>query len=461
MGPDRQSGGRSLDLGVCVLRKGASVVGWVEDDRGDPLSTDASVASMDAESTKEVPGLTTHPNQRGFFQIVSVPPGPYHLVARRPGAVAGAVSIAVASEAETRVRDSIGSRPQRLCRSSWTRQWPPRVKSGVWKCWPSSQDVLIRWPPRRWRGPVAGVRSGLGAGRYHVTIVGRPSEQWWGQEVELAPGESRDLSIELALLTVSGRVTLAGRSLGKAKVTFGDGALSAVKLSTQTDEEGSFSLRLPRSGKWTAEIECCEPSVMRTVRVDVDPSAAGGRTDIQLSDGVVKGAVRDEAGSPVAARVQITADGGGDPVASARSAADGTFEIHGMPSGPMTVTASLGRLISDPVTVLSAEQASDAHPVELVLRGARIVRGVVVSSGGVVPKARVAAFPLLAGGPIAPKTTDNDGRFEVAIPAGASELAIAVTAVGHAYKMTRLQLIADDTVVVLLENEADAVGHAP
>ncbi|MGH9460292.1 MAG: hypothetical protein ACRD1X_03690, partial [Vicinamibacteria bacterium] len=103
------SADRTLDLGSIPLRRGASVVGWVQTHEGlpDPESctvelrtVDASPVVLRAENGSREKLFEASVNDRGFFQIKDPPPGRFLLVAKQPGFADASVSLQVLEDRE-------------------------------------------------------------------------------------------------------------------------------------------------------------------------------------------------------------------------------------------------------------------------------------------------------------------------------------------------------------------------
>lgn len=455
--------GKVRDLGPCELRRGASIVGWIEGPTGRSVPG-ARLSLAQEKDGKESLATQAVPNARGFFQITSVPPGAYDLRASAPAAAEVKVPLRVVEGTETRLSQPIVLSPPASLVVTIDPPWPP---GGLpWRVELLSTRDLSHVsldptlpteiaPDGKWR------KTGLAQGRYVVSILADGEQRWWSEQVVLAAGDVNELSIRMSSLRVLGTVSLAGRPLAAARLLFGAG-YSDVAMAATADGEGRFVLELPRHGKWTVQVEADEPSVRRTLTgVDVEPTGTGqGKVNVDLPGVVVKGVVRDESGSPRVAVVTGISDRADEPSAWISSQADGSFEFHGLSPGLLKLVARVSTaLYSEPAVVNVGEHDSDRR-VDLVLKGSVPVRGTVFTSEGAVAGARVHVFPIPFAGPTPVWTTNEDGLFELTVPQGTSELAIAVRAPGYGYKMLRQALVPGDSVLVILEREGGVLRVA-
>jgi hypothetical protein len=460
--------GQILDLGAAELHRGGSVVGWIEDAQGHPVAADLVVATSGSEAVTGRAGSVLKSGRAGFFQVAGLGSGTFILHVSKQAMAPASVAFRVEANRETRLNEPVVvTAPVSVALTVA----PPLDPDG--QRWNFEVVAIREGAPQpiasgelghdgRWR------RSDLAGGRYYFSVSSGSKQQWWGQEVELEPGRPEEVVVQIPVVTVRGSVSLGGSPLSGATVTFG-GTLGHVHLSARSDPSGVFALRLPRPGRWAVDVEADVPRIHRSVAVEVEVTESEeGRAVIVLTDGRVKGYVRDEAGSPLAAQVRAIPDGGADSVVAGESGPDGAFELRGLPTGPATLAAiASGGLLSEPAAI-AIDGDSEGPPIELVVRRSKVVQGIVFSGDGGVEGARISAFPLPLGNTVVPVATDAEGRFEVRVPAGSTELVISVSAVGFAFKILRRELLSEDPILipmergdgtlrVILPNETDAV----
>ncbi len=114
------------------------------------------------------------------------------------------------------------------------------------------------------------------------------------------------------------------------------------------------------------------------------------------------------------AGVQVYARGPEQYFASARTAADGTFELSGAPVGPITLNARVGDYASGSRSasgqVLVAEGQTEVS-AEVVFEPGFRIEGTFTRAGEPVAEAGVSAFPRGGPGRSATATTNASGQF--------------------------------------------------
>lgn len=208
-------------------------------------------------------------------------------------------------------------------------------------------------------------------------------------DVWIAPGGEAFITVELPLVSVTGRVTLDGKP-EVATLHFG-GRRGRRHVEIQTDDEGRFEGTLPKSGPWSIDVETAEFSTF--TKVDVTPGLDEHRAevDIELPDTHLFGRVVDEQGNPVAgAVVEVSVREG---FRDETTANDGTFEARAIPPGLVTVAADLRKSGQEPLTsepqLLELREEQPLGPLELRLRSlerreVRVFRGSHPVPGAVV-----------------------------------------------------------------------------
>ncbi|GAB2695927.1 carboxypeptidase regulatory-like domain-containing protein [Thalassiella azotivora] len=157
--------------------------------------------------------------------------------------------------------------------------------------------------------------------------------------------------------TLSGTVTDAdGDPVAGARVST-DGE---VQRSTTTDEDGTWSLRLPVGERTVTFTAFGYAPASRTVTVTEDATTT---VDVVLDAAPVhevRGTVRDERGEPVAgAQVALV----GTPVAPVTSGGDGAWSLGDVPEGRYRLTASGTQCTADVVRELVVDGPQDVQVV--------------------------------------------------------------------------------------------------
>jgi hypothetical protein len=465
--------GKRLELGATALRRGASVVGFVEVEAGsldpasckvwlDPVVQGLPPAYEDSERRQRLRESATV-DERGFFHFQGIPPGSYEVTAVQPGlAPARQVPIPVEENSETQLRhrlvlqtpltfsveidpplDPFGGRwslvllPQRTPSSSSSRI----VDQGQ-----ATQDGRYE-------------KKGIPPGDYVLEVLDSHGSRSGWEELAL-DSTSGPIRVALDLTTVEGRVSLGEDPLA-AKLAFG-GRAGALRIEMTADDEGEFSGMLPKPGEWKVYVEAKKPSVRRTVKVDVEPEGGSGvaRVEIRLPDSRIGGETVDEEGKPLPGAMVPAADPVAGEAVWTLSGEDGRFSFSGLEEGMVAVGAQregpAGRTLEAAPQMMPIVQGRHTDDLRLVLRAMAEVSGRVVGGGRPVPGALVEAVPKKAGRELpfalAPEaTTDVSGQFRLAVPAGTESIDLTVLPPGFVLTTATLAGLAREPVVLSVD----------
>jgi hypothetical protein len=296
------------------------------------------------------------------------------------------------------------------------------------------------------------VRRGLAAGGYRVAVRTSRGALLHQRFVELGPG-SGPLALRLRFVPLEGRVRLGPEPLRARLVLVDEAGGEPVRL--ESDDEGRFQgllLAAPDAGetRLTVEARAQHPPVRRRltgVPLTLPAGAAGAWLDLALPVFAVRGTVVSAEGAPRAGvEVALEGEAGGMRAAVTTDEA-GRFDVAALrPGSYLAVARSAEGAVSEPTPL----EVSDGVESELRLvlgRPARLAFR-VVSSLGPVAEAAVQVW-IAPGVPRGFTRTDPEGRFEVHLPPGTSEVGLTVAAPGHALKLTRLP--ADEGQTIRLE----------
>lgn len=448
--------GASVDLGRTVLRRAASVVGRaVGGDASSPrgpcratLREDGTRRGTprpgpeDAHDTTSVP-LSAH----GRFHIVGVAPGE-HLLAVECETASASREVRVRAARETRIDP-----PLRLEELSLDVVVTPRVGPDG-QPWRLSVAALAPRFRRVADGAAASIdghwaQRGLAAGTYRVDLESRDGTRWLQRFVELHAG-SGPLPLRVAFVKVAGRVRLGSQPL-RARLEFfnQDGGEPAMLAS---DGDGRFAGLLPMAPDvaetgWTVEAHVADPPIRRRlegVRVLSVAGKAADPLDLALPAVAVRGTVVSEDGEPQVGAQVIFEDAAGARTVAATDDA-GAFELAELPPGSYTAVAESVEGVSERATLEVAEGLESELPLVLE-RAERVAFHVVGSEGPVADAAIQAWFP--PGTPRGFTRTDADGRFELILPAGTTEVGLTVGAPGHALRLVRLPSSDEQTLAL-------------
>lgn len=440
---------RARDLGLVMLRPGASVVGRVE--LPARASFDDVILVLDAARRSPLAGapaetlerVEARPDSRGFFAFEGLSAGAYRLLARHPDLAPQTVEpVRVVEGAQTELTDVIvlaHAEPLQLAIEPAFD-----ADSGDWTV------RLFRRNGQIGRGtePVAEATAtagllrfdGLAPGGYEAEVLDSGGHHRATQPVEHRPGGGI-VTVTVETIRLAGTLRLGDEPL-LARLTF-RGAPLQVRM--ESDVEGRFEGVLPRGGEWDVEVEAFAPAV-RWRRRDVQVIAKGDEAtlDLVLPDGRVEGVVVDEEGRAYPeARVTLDQPLTGREV-GVSSDHEGRFVFYGLAEGTYEVQATAGdQLGSTPERV---EARRDTTPeVRLVLRPRLRLEGRVLdTAGNVLPGVWVQSEPFLASGAVdganADGTaTDAVGRFRFDLSPGTARVHLAVMAPGFALRQVLLE----------------------
>lgn len=460
-------GGKETDLGEIVLRRGASVSGWVQTADASPLSRECQVklgpvsAEPDQLGTEDRLAKTAFeakPDEKGFFQIVGVPPGQYEVTAVQPGFAPTRVRpIDVRPELESQVIERLVlDRPVifelaldppmepygHLWRIEMVRRSDPSEVGSETHIGSATADGI-------WKSP------GIAPGTYEVTVLGDLKSVWHRESVEVRKGQPR-LEIRLPVLFVKGTVHLGDEPLA-ATLWLGDKKGGRVRFDS--DERGRFSGVLPGEGEWVPWIDSEE---IKTTLDPVEIRAPQGKdeatVDLVVPDTTLTGQVVGEDGKPVPA-AQVTVAPLSDKRrrgSSLKSGEDGSFTVRGLLPGRVSIHATQGDDLKSDYVETAIPEEGEGPDLRLVLRRQRTFQGRVVSATGGVPGAVVTAWTPFGGkatASMAESVTGPDGRFEVALPPDAVLLNLLVMPPGHALRLTTVLAPQGQSVEIPVERQ--------
>lgn len=442
---------QSTDFGRTELRRTASVFGQaVRKNESDP--TGPCRATLEPDMARHAPSESDREsevgpdaktrfsvplNQRGYFQIVGVPPGRYALFV---GCAAASVfrELRVQADSETRIDPPLLLEALNLDISVVPKTDPA---GQPWRI------VLDETAPHflRIANEVAvtadghWTRRGLMQGNYRVTLRGSDGASWLQQYFDLNKSTGI-LSLRVGSVSVSGRVMMSAHPV-RARLIFtnDNGGQSATLVS---DDGGRFQGLLPvtaatEQSSWTVEAHVVQPPVTQHL-LNVSVHASGGAStwlDLDLPVVPVHGSVVSANGKPQP-NAQVTLQDSSGARSTTGTDSAGNFEMLDLPPGRYTATADSYDGSSDHIQVEVTEAGTE---LKLVLNPYKRTSFSVVSSQGPVADATVQVW-IAPGVPRAFVRTDENGRFDVSLPPGTTEVGLTIGAPGYAIKLIRLPI---------------------
>ena len=456
--------GETTDLGTLLLRRGASIAGWVQLDRKE-IPAHAILVTLEPRRIgggmlglypKELRTARLESNSRpwGFFHFEKVLPGEYFLIASEPGQPkAWSSLIRIEGERSFELPEPIVLRP-------WpplsVRIDPPRDPYGdPWK--PTLYAIERPFPEElKARGrSLDGVEQGRGSwsfgklppGEYELRVSGPSEVLWHRQRLQVAPGRG-SFDIRIPTVWTTGQVTYQGEPLA---VRLGvSGARSSRQI--ESDAQGRFSTWLTREEEWTVRVEM--PGLEPVVLEDKVRMARSGRLDIRVPDTRLTVDVVDEEGRRVP-RAWVNVYG---EIRNQGPADDlGRFEIVGLNPGPKRLL--VGKL--DPhrqaeEIPIQVKAGGRTPPVRVVLPNVLDLRGRVLPRFGSAAGARVVTWSTALKDRMWVYSTeaDEDGEVRLSLPLGTQTASLLVYSPGSALRILQPEVRRER----LLEMPVEVVG---
>lgn len=442
------SPGKDTNLGDLKLRRGASVSGWVQTAEGRPPSSGCRLKLTPASATPDEPkvgdqigktSLEVTPNDRGFFQILGVPPGRYELIASQPGyAETRRSPIDVRPDLESQVIERLVlARPVTF---DIALDPPFEPYGSPWRIELSQRSDPTELPSSFVTGTASreGVWHvpGIAPGTWELRVLGDQKAVWHQEFLEIKPGQP-SLQIDVPVLRVDGRLLIGKEPLA---ATLWLSRKDGRRLRFDSDDRGRFSGVLPEEGLWYPQIQS-ETEKLRLSLEPVEIKPPKGKNlatvEIRVPDTKLSGQVVDEAGQPVPVAQLILRHMEKNWTDQLEADEKGEFSVRGLHPGPLLVKAQDDERQSEFVPT-SLPEEGEAPWLRIVVRKLQTFEGRVISPAGGVPGAMI-----LAGTPMNSQGAANgaqaicgaDGSFHLELPPGATALSLAVFPPGYAMRL--------------------------
>ncbi len=456
--------GGTLKLGNCALKRGASVVGWVQTLDGLPGPSSCTVElapklgglalGARQQDTQKALVLSTKLEKGGFFHFKGVPPGSYIVTAHQAGfAPITFFPVPVRENSETEVQKPLVLRPPLTLEvvltppsDPWQRPW--RVFLMRRGNDPFQLDDVIKGEPAsegRWQ------TKGLASGKYVVVIADEGGSGWVYRDVELER-EGEQAAIDIPIVPVRGTVSL-GKKPVPALLVFG-GEHGALSIRMRADQEGEFRGYLPKEGRWKVGVVLAKPPIRRNlddVEVERLEGAREAIVEIRLPGTTLGGEVVDESGQPVGyANLSIRDQDRRGTSVNHRADMEGRVRLAGLAPGRISLMARAGTKTSSVVTV-DLQEGSEPPPVHLVLEKNASIVGQVIGPAGPVAGAGLSAIPVGWQGWGDMATTDGAGSFSLSLADDVRQAILFTMAPGFALKTMRVPVGDAKPVVVVVD----------
>jgi hypothetical protein len=433
-----------LDLGTVTLRKGASILAWLDSTFAKRVEQPvrASVRHRGAADLTPAAVRLATPvaeavfTKAGFVQLGALAPGRYVLDVQSKGYAPIQIPVEVLEGRESVLKQTI-----ELSRSASVtlRLLPPLgPEEAPWRV-----DLIRKTDFGTGSEPAGGgvaSREGIfqaqeqAEGPLRVVVLDDKGNVYANREIDVPAGGGEQI-LALDVIAVTGTVKLGEEALPHASLLFG-GSGGKERVNAVADGEGRFHAILPRRGEWRVDVEAAAEAVAATAEVSVGEDTKELEIELPSTEisGWVRGATGERSGS---AEVMLLT--GGRPMRRP-SESDGTFRFRGVPAGEIRLSArdtKTGEYSGTVTTAVSEDAIKDG--IELRIEGLNSVRGVVRSGGHPVIGARVIGYAFIGDSAKQERTvTDMNGGFTLQIPASAREMDLAVAALGsifHPFKI--------------------------
>jgi hypothetical protein len=433
-------------VGTLQFVRGASLSGRIGVERGFPLKATTAIrvtlspvsAVRTAQQRRDVT-LTTRPDAKGFFHFAGVPPGDYYVQAVAPGGLTETQVAKIIADREAELRQPLLLAAPKTLTVNVTPLLSPSGKP--WRIsltrrdiddravlvTESAADAVGTWTYR-----------GAAPGTYAVSVQDEARSVYATRDADMT--HDLEMAVVVQLTPLTGEVRLGDKPVS-GTVTFTGMAGLAVTIPVKDD--GTFDGALPsgQTADWLVTVDSRAYGIHRElsgVRPSYDADGRA-RAVITLPNGQITGVVRLEAGTLVTSGwVNVTSADGTEVLMQPRVQADGRFILNGLPDGEYSLQAE-AVVDKEPMQsslVKASLQEGIGDDVTLTLRRDRTVRGVVASQAAPVVGAAVFLAPTdVAWLFAAPRTTDLNGRFEMFLPNGSSEVDVFVKAAGFTTRL--------------------------
>lgn len=429
---------QNASLGTFTLKRGASLVAWLDSETVNRLTEPARarlirpVADPASQTSARlsVPVAESVVSDRGWVQLSPLPPGTYVLEISAIGFAPAQISpVEIYEGKESALRRGIElfppltvdlriDPPSDLGGARWKVEWE---RQADFASSPASVVPIVKHADERGNVTIENQIPGT----FFATVQDQDGNRLWSDSVQIATQEQAQVSVKLKLHQVTGKLLLGEDPLS-ATLWFG-GSDADIRSQMKSEESGEFQGRLPRSGRWDIEVVNAEHQIRAFVTVDVQDTES--ELEIRLPDTRISGWVVDADGERVKhGSIAVMSAG---HAFSQRLESDGTFLLRGLSSGVVSLLArDLTTGDAAPSTDLQLQKNQILRDVRLQIEPSRLVAGTVSSLGTPIAGARVTASPLDLAGQRLPGNAVSDvtGRFEVRLATQTRQALVVVAA---------------------------------
>ena len=425
------------NLGTVALRRGASLVAWLDPETLEQLEAPAharvTLASMlvpspVAQQLSKPLGEGTF-NERGMVQLAPLPAGTYSLEVIAPGfATATIPHIEMYEGKESTLRHPIRLEPPlsiqvsvKPARDAQDKPWGVRL---------SREAELSNRFSDAGRGQTDDTgmftSGGQAPGKYHVVVLDSKGNRFASRSFTVHGAADARLAVDLANLLLHGRVRIGDVAV-PATLRFG-GNGGAQQVTAKANHGGEFDIVLPRAGEWYVDIREDNAKIRSGKRVTVE---ADEPIAIDLPDTEIAGWVVGPDGDRVAS-AQVAIVMASDSL-DQQADATGAFRFRGVTPGTTRITArNLKTGEFSRVVEVDVKEDARTEGIQLELDGLRRLRGALFCNGQPVVGAGVTGYGLSGGmARMAQAVSGLEGEFELSFPTTAPTIMLIVASPGR------------------------------
>jgi hypothetical protein len=425
------------DLGQIALKKGASLLAWLDRDAAAGLSKPARAVLR--RETRPGPAITAlrlaEPvaeasfTKKGVVQLAPLEAGRYVLETHAPGFATSYVPVEIIEGREATLRHVIELLPAVTVRLKFAPEVSPNGK-------PWSVEL---WRPTNygsgWERTGGGLVSEGGiltaenqaAGVLRLRVKDAAGNVLRNRELTVVPGQL-EYPVPLDLMSLHGTVKLGPNPLPGASLFFG-GRSGTERVKATSGPDGEFDVDLPRHGKWLVEVSAKAAGV--AALADVEVTADREQLEIVLPSTEVSGWVTDAQGNR-SGSAEVLAFVLGHAL-KRTAGPDGSFKFNGLPSGVLQIRAMDFRTGDYSKTVdITLPADGTVRDIALSIGDRSKIAGRVTSGGVPAVGAQVHGYAFVGATAQQERTTtDLEGRFAMKIPAAATVVDLVVGVAGR------------------------------
>jgi hypothetical protein len=271
--------------------------------------------------------------------------------------------------------------------------------------------------------------AGLDSGVYQLRVQGPMRTEILGSKIAVGAKDTRQTTITIDPVELTGRITLGGTAIGEGALFLSHPDF-AWRAPIHIGADGTFRVPLWQRGQYRYSIQT--PTMATPFASAIELDGASPRFIVDIPDGRIRGIVRDQkSGAPVGnALVTLESKiGESQQFVRTKTGGDGRFDFTGIQDGAHTVHVyPLEHLDSAPES-FTLDRKTRLHELDVRLDPGRAISVLVIDAGD-DPVDQATVLAVIDGKIRARAKTDEDGRTNIAVPAGEGATLFVVPAEG-------------------------------